>query len=50
MIETIDLLLDAGANINARVTNSHTFTAKYVSLTDSFARFKNRRITVIPMP
>ena len=30
-IETIDLLLDAGANINARVTNSHTHTAKLVA-------------------
>jgi ankyrin repeat protein len=28
VIQTIDLLLDAGANINARVTDSHTFTAK----------------------
>jgi len=27
-IETIDLLLDAGADINARVNDSHTFTAK----------------------
>lgn len=27
-IRTIDLLLDAGADINARVTDSHTFTAK----------------------
>jgi ankyrin repeat protein len=27
-IKTIDLLLDAGADINARVTDSHTFTAK----------------------
>jgi hypothetical protein len=27
-IKTIDLLLDAGANINARVTDSHTRTAK----------------------
>jgi uncharacterized protein len=30
-IETIDLLLDAGANINTRVTNSHTHTAKLVA-------------------
>jgi ankyrin repeat protein len=30
-IETIDLLLDAGANINARVTDSHTHTAKLVA-------------------
>jgi ankyrin repeat protein len=30
-IATIDLLLDAGANINARVTNSHTHTAKLVA-------------------
>ncbi len=30
-ITTIDLLLDAGANINARVTNSHTHTAKLVA-------------------
>jgi ankyrin repeat protein len=30
-IKTIDLLLDAGANINARVTNSHTHTAKLVA-------------------
>jgi uncharacterized protein len=28
---TIDLLLDAGANVNARVTNSHTHTAKLVA-------------------
>ncbi len=28
---TINLLLDAGANINARVTNSHTHTAKLVA-------------------
>lgn len=28
VIETIDLLLDAGADINARVTDSHTYTAK----------------------
>jgi ankyrin repeat protein len=28
VIRTIDLLLDAGADINARVTDSHTFTAK----------------------
>jgi len=27
-IATIDLLLDAGANINARVTDSHTYTAR----------------------
>jgi ankyrin repeat protein len=27
-IPTLDLLLDAGANVNARVTNSHTHTAK----------------------
>jgi uncharacterized protein len=31
VIETIDLLLGAGANINARVTNSHTHTAKLVA-------------------
>jgi ankyrin repeat protein len=31
VISTIDLLLDAGANINARVTNSHTHTAKLVA-------------------
>jgi uncharacterized protein len=31
VITTIDLLLDAGANINARVTNSHTHTAKLVA-------------------
>lgn len=30
-IETIDLLLGAGANINARVTDSHTRTAKLVA-------------------
>jgi uncharacterized protein len=30
-INTIDLLLDAGANINACVTNSHTHTAKLVA-------------------
>ncbi|MDT8399373.1 MAG: ankyrin repeat domain-containing protein [Pseudomonadales bacterium] len=28
VISTIDLLLDAGADINARVTDSHTYTAK----------------------
>lgn len=28
VIQTIDLLLDAGADINARVTDSHTYTAK----------------------
>lgn len=31
VIRTIDLLLDAGANINARVTNSRTRTAKLVA-------------------
>jgi uncharacterized protein len=31
MIETIDLLLAAGANINAHVTDSHTHTAKMVA-------------------
>ena len=31
VIETLDLLLDAGANVNARVTNSHTHTAKLVA-------------------
>ncbi len=31
VIRTIDLLLAAGANINARVTNSHTYTAKLVA-------------------
>jgi uncharacterized protein len=31
IIETIDLLLDAGANINARVTDSRTRTAKLVA-------------------
>ena len=31
VVETIDLLLGAGANINARVTNSHTHTAKLVA-------------------
>jgi ankyrin repeat protein len=30
-IETIDLLLNAGANINARVTDSHTRTAKMIA-------------------
>ena len=30
-IATINLLLDAGANINARVTDSHTHTAKLVA-------------------
>jgi len=30
-IDTIDLLLNAGANINARVTDSHTHTAKLVA-------------------
>lgn len=30
-LKTIDLLLDAGANINARVTDSHTRTAKLVA-------------------
>ena len=31
VIDTIDLLLAAGANINARVSNSHTHTAKLVA-------------------
>ncbi len=31
VIETMDLLLGAGANINARITNSHTRTAKLVA-------------------
>ena len=31
VIKVMDLLLDAGANINARVTNSHTRTAKLVA-------------------
>jgi uncharacterized protein len=31
VIRTIDLLLAAGANINTRVTNSHTYTAKLVA-------------------
>jgi uncharacterized protein len=31
VIETIDLLLEAGANINGRVTDSHTYTAKMVA-------------------
>jgi ankyrin repeat protein len=31
MIKSIDLLLDAGANINARVTNSRTHTAKIMA-------------------
>ena len=31
VIATIDLLLDAGANINARITDSHTHTAKLVA-------------------
>ncbi len=30
-IQTIDLLVAAGANVNARVTNSHTYTAKLVA-------------------
>ena len=30
-IETMDLLLDAGANVNAHVTDSHTRTAKLVA-------------------
>ena len=30
-IETIDLLLDAGAKINTRVTDSHTHTAKMIA-------------------
>lgn len=30
-IKTIDLLMNAGANVNARVTNSHTHTAKLVA-------------------
>jgi ankyrin repeat protein len=30
-IKTMDLLLAAGANINARVTNSHTHTAKMIA-------------------
>ncbi|HEY1898798.1 MAG TPA: ankyrin repeat domain-containing protein [Steroidobacteraceae bacterium] len=31
VIETVDLLLQAGADVNARVTNSHTHTAKLVA-------------------
>ncbi len=31
VIQTLDILLDAGANINARVTDSHTRTAKLVA-------------------
>jgi ankyrin repeat protein len=31
VIKTLDLLLDAGADINARVINSHTHTAKLVA-------------------
>ena len=31
VIETIDLLLNAGANINARITDSHTRTAKMIA-------------------
>jgi ankyrin repeat protein len=31
VIETLDLLLGAGANINARITDSHTHTAKLVA-------------------
>jgi uncharacterized protein len=31
VIATLDLLLNAGANINVRVTNSHTHTAKLVA-------------------
>jgi ankyrin repeat protein len=31
VIQTLDLLLDAGANINAQVTDSHTHTAKLVA-------------------
>jgi uncharacterized protein len=31
VIDTVDLLLAAGANINARVANSHTHTAKLVA-------------------
>ncbi|MES2627098.1 MAG: ankyrin repeat domain-containing protein [Pseudomonadota bacterium] len=31
VIETLNLLLDAGANINAQVTDSHTHTAKLVA-------------------
>jgi ankyrin repeat protein len=30
-VKAINLLLDGGANINARVTNSHTYTAKMVA-------------------
>ncbi len=30
-LKVVDLLLDAGANINARVTDSHTHTAKFVA-------------------
>jgi ankyrin repeat protein len=30
-IKSIDLLLDAGANVNARVTDSHTHTAKIMA-------------------
>jgi uncharacterized protein len=31
VIATLDLLLDAGANINARITDSHTHTAKLIA-------------------
>jgi uncharacterized protein len=31
VIDTIDLLLNAGANVNARVINSHTHTAKLIA-------------------
>ena len=31
VLKVVDLLLDAGANINGRVTDSHTHTAKFVA-------------------
>jgi len=34
-IETIDLLLNAGANVNARITDSHTHTAKMIAYIQS---------------
>jgi hypothetical protein len=46
----MDISASAAIPLSGLSPGSHTFTAKYVSLTDSFARFKNRRITVIPMP
>jgi hypothetical protein len=46
----MDVSASAAIPLSGLSPGSHTFTAKYVSLTDSFARFKNRRLTVIPLP